>query len=174
MVLEDLYMRKRVQTEDGKKAWLYNYEMFANTVDLVVFNHTLEYVMLVKRGPNTQPEEFRNTWAIPGGFLNRDETSSQGAAREYYEETGEQVKPDTLIFVGVADEPNRDPRQRTVGLLYTAVAEMKTKPLNPVDVEEIAGVQWAPVSDLLEDKIPMAFDHKKLFLRCLKKHDKKT
>lgn len=170
VVQDNLYMRKCVKTEDGKLAWLYKYEMFANTVDLAVFDPTLKYVMLVKRGPNTEPAEYRNCWAIPGGFLNRNETSAQAAAREYHEETGEQVQEKDLIFVYVADEPNRDPRQRTVSMVYTAIADMKGEPLNPVDIDEINGVIWMPVADLRNGTVPMAFDHMKVLGHCLAKH----
>lgn len=168
-VLEQKYMRKYVEMSDGTKAWLYNYEMFAITVDLIVFDPTLNYVMLIKRGANTEPVQFRHRWAIPGGFLNRDETSVQGAAREYHEETGQKVDEKNLIFVCVADDPYRDPRQRTMSMVYTATADIKCNPLVTLDADEIDGVQWVLVSDLLGYKLPMAFDHHKLLAQALLK-----
>jgi len=168
-VLENKYMRQQVQTPEGER-WLYKYEMFANTVDLVVFDHNLLYAMLVKRGSNTEPEQYRGCWAIPGGFLNKDETSEQGAVREFNEETGETVDPKDLHFVCVADNPTRDPRQRTVGLVYTAIATMTDKNLVPVDVGEIDGVKWISIKELVSDGRPMAFDHDELLFKALQCH----
>ncbi|MEM1111452.1 MAG: NUDIX domain-containing protein [Pseudomonadota bacterium] len=38
----------------------------------------------------------RGLWAIPGGYLEQEETLAQGAARELYEEAGVRISPDDL------------------------------------------------------------------------------
>lgn len=169
-VLQDLYCRKLVQLENGAKRWLYNYPMIANTTDLVVFDQEKKHALLVKRGPTTEPVEFRGLWAIPGGFMNPDETTRECAAREYYEETGEKVNKDDLQFVTVADKPDRDPRQRTVSFVYTATTkrDSKSRVYKPIDKEEISEVSWVNVENLLNGKVPMAFDHVDLLRQALR------
>ena len=50
-------------------------------------------VLLLRRGI----EPGRGSWAQPGGFLEVDETLSEGAIRETWEETGLLVEPGELI-----------------------------------------------------------------------------
>jgi ADP-ribose pyrophosphatase YjhB (NUDIX family) len=50
-------------------------------------------VVLLRRGI----EPGRGSWAQPGGFLEVDETLSEGAIRETWEETGLVVEPGELI-----------------------------------------------------------------------------
>jgi ADP-ribose pyrophosphatase YjhB (NUDIX family) len=50
-------------------------------------------VILIRRGF----EPGRGLWAQPGGFLEVDETPTEGAARETLEETGLVVAPGTII-----------------------------------------------------------------------------
>ncbi|MCB1687058.1 MAG: NUDIX domain-containing protein [Halioglobus sp.] len=38
----------------------------------------------------------RGKWAIPGGFLEQEETLAEGAARELYEEAGVRLSPDQM------------------------------------------------------------------------------
>lgn len=56
---------------------------------------TPEGVVLVKR--SIQPG--RGKWVIPGGFVERDETVAQAAARETLEETGLEVRVGDLVGV---------------------------------------------------------------------------
>jgi ADP-ribose pyrophosphatase YjhB (NUDIX family) len=50
-------------------------------------------VVLIRRGI----EPGRGSWAQPGGFLEIDETVTEGAIRETLEETGLLVEPGTLV-----------------------------------------------------------------------------
>ena len=50
-------------------------------------------IVLIKRGF----EPGRGRWAQPGGFLEIDETASEGAIRETHEETGLVVAPGEII-----------------------------------------------------------------------------
>ena len=61
-----------------------------------------------KRGPvrRGEPSDL-GRYALPGGFLNMDETSLEGAARELEEETG--VTGVALRRFGVFDALDRDP-----------------------------------------------------------------
>ena len=50
-------------------------------------------VVLMRRGF----EPGRGSWAQPGGFLEVDETPTEGAIRETYEETGLEVQPGEIV-----------------------------------------------------------------------------
>ena len=56
-------------------------------------------ILLIKR--KNQP--YRNHWALPGGYLDQDETTAQGALRELKEETG--LSADNAEFLGFYDDP---------------------------------------------------------------------
>src|SRR4051812_9653786 len=71
-------------------------------------------IVLIKRAN----EPFKNHWALPGGILDPDETIQQTAVREAKEETGLDVKITRLI--GVYSKPGRDPRGRSVSVLFSA------------------------------------------------------
>ena len=74
-------------------------------------------VALVRRG--NHPDLGR--YALPGGFLNMDETSLEGAARELEEETG--VTGVALRRFGVFDALDRDPRTRVITVPHLAILE---------------------------------------------------
>lgn len=61
-------------------------------------------LLLVKRGE----EPYCGQFALPGGFLRKEETVEQTAERELEEETG--VSDVKLISSGIYSNPGRDPR----------------------------------------------------------------
>ena len=65
--------------------YTYKYPHPAVTTDCVIFGFdgTSINILLIERGI----EPYKGTWALPGGFLNMDETVEEGAKRELYEET---------------------------------------------------------------------------------------
>lgn len=83
-----------------------------NTTDSVVVQSG--HVLLIKRGgrPN------KGLWALPGGFLNENETLLGGAIRELMEETNLDMPrgalEGSLVARDIFDEPNRDPRARII------------------------------------------------------------
>jgi len=67
-------------------------------------------VLLIKRGD--YPEKGK--WAIPGGFVNMNESLEEGAIRKLKEETGiDNVYMEQLYSFG---EVNRDPRTRVISI----------------------------------------------------------
>ena len=95
----------------------YAYPRPALTVDIVIF--TLRdrhlHVLLVQRAD----DPFAGMWALPGGFVNIDESLEDAACRELDEETG--LKPAYLEQLYTYGEPLRDPRGRTVTIAYFAL-----------------------------------------------------
>ena len=84
------------------------------TVDMVIFCENK--VLLIKRANHP----FIDTWALPGGFVEPDETCEQAATRELLEETGVEAYPEQLRTYS---NPKRDPRTRIITVAFTQVLE---------------------------------------------------
>ena len=72
-------------------------------------------ILLIRRGGHP----FLGSWALPGGFVNPDETTYQAAGRELEEETG--LKNVFLDQVYTFSKPGRDPRGWVVSVAYMAL-----------------------------------------------------
>jgi 8-oxo-dGTP diphosphatase len=134
-----------------------DYPPFAVTVDLAVLTVREERLtaLVVRRGE----EPHRGARALPGGFVQADESLDAAAARELREETGltaEQVHLEQLATYG---DPDRDPRMRVVTVAYLALAPDLPVPEAGTDAAE-AG--WAPVDALLSSPAELAFDHHRI------------
>ena len=126
---------------------------FAVTVDVVILTMAegVLHVLLVRRGE----EPFKGTWATPGGFKRPEETLDDAARRELSEETGVDV-PSLLTQFGAYGDPGRDPRMNVVTVAYLAVLRDVGAIVAGTDATDAALV---PVSDVLEERIELAFDH---------------
>lgn len=87
------------------------------TVDMFCYCRENRSLLMVKRGGHP----FIGKWALPGGFLEPDETAEQAVRRELAEETG--VNADAIIQLRAFSEPHRDPRTRIVTVAYIAVLD---------------------------------------------------
>ena len=129
---------------------------FAVTVDVVVLTMvegTLR-VLLVSRGE----APYEGMWAIPGGFKRPTETLDEAAKRELREETGVDAAS-LLTQFGAYGDPGRDPRMNVVTVAYLAVLrEVGTV----VGGSDAAAAALIPVSDVLNGKVTLAFDHLKI------------
>lgn len=126
----------------------YKYPRAALTVDAIVFvkSDTTTFVLLIERGR----EPFRNKWALPGGFIEMDETLEQACIRELEEETGLQVEK--MEQFRAYDAINRDPRHRTISVVYSVRLE-EQKPVTGSD--DATQAKWFSIDQLPE----LAFDH---------------
>ncbi|MGB3188878.1 MAG: NUDIX hydrolase [Limnoraphis sp.] len=91
-------------------------------------------------------------WAIPGGFVDYGESVEAAAKREAQEETGLDV---TLIEqFYVYSDPNRDPRQHTLSIVFLATA--KGEPVAADDAKNLEIFEpWRIPTDL-------CFDHDRI------------
>ena len=87
------------------------------TVDMFCYCRENRSLLMVKRGGHP----FIGKWALPGGFLEPDETAEQAVRRELAEETG--VNADAIILLRAFSDPHRDPRTRIVTVAYIAVLD---------------------------------------------------
>lgn len=98
-------------------------------------------------------------WALPGGFVEYGETLEGAAIREAKEETGLDVTLKGQFYA--YSDPERDPRQHTVSVVFIATANGEPK-----------GADDAKIARAFpEDKIPfdkMVFDHSKILRDYLK------
>lgn len=129
------------------------YPAFAVTVDVVILTMSegALNVLLVRRGR----APFEGMWAIPGGFKRPTETLDQAATRELSEETGVDSAR-LLAQFGAYGDPGRDPRMNVVTVAYLAVLRDVGTLVAGTDA---AGAALVPVSDVLREKVPLAFDH---------------
>lgn len=105
------------------------YEKPSVTVDMLLFTVTNEKkdkrqlpdmklkVLLVKR----KDHPYIGHWALPGGFVNIDESLDEGAKRELKEETNiENIYMEQLYTWGDVD---RDPRMRIISTSYMGLID---------------------------------------------------
>ena len=114
-------------------------------------------VVLIKRGN----PPFQGVHALPGGFVDVDETVEQACRREFREETGLIVNQ--LHLVGVYSKPDRDPRGHSVSVAFATVIP-GAKPKAGDDARSAA---WTSRWRTLE----LAFDHAEILddaYRCLR------
>ena len=129
--------------------YTYDYPRPAVTADIVVLKKNDEnyFVLLIER----KHDPYAGSWALPGGFLNMDETLEEAALRELEEETG--ITGVALQQFHTFSKVNRDPRHRTITTVFIGFANQNT-PL-PQAGDDAAKAQWFN----LETLPPLAFDH---------------
>ena len=134
-----------------KKQYCYDHPRPSVTVDIALFHQSAERVevLLIKRAR----EPFKGWWALPGGFVDEDESLEAAAARELKEETG--LEGIRLIQVGAFGDPGRDPRGHTVSVAFAALLRRRAEAVGADDAEE---ARWHSIRRLPR----LAFDHKKL------------
>ncbi|MGV9454314.1 NUDIX hydrolase [Streptomyces sp. NPDC003635] len=130
------------------------YEPFAVTADLAVL--TLRagvlHVLLVERGQ----EPYAGRWALPGGFVQPDESAETAARRELAEETGlSDVSGLHLEQLRTYSEPDRDPRMRVVSVAFAALLPDAPEAHGGSDA---ADARWVPY----DEAKALAFDHDRI------------
>jgi ADP-ribose pyrophosphatase YjhB (NUDIX family) len=82
---------------------------------------------------------FPGMWSIPGGKLEENETTMQGAKREFFEETAVSIDDHEIKFIGLIPRHTRDGK-KVKGLMYVYLLEVEKciEPdlLNAIDGEE--------------------------------------
>lgn len=134
------------------------------TVDAVVVSG--DKILLVKRDEKLLEG---GKWAMPGGFLDRDETTKQAIEREIMEETGYAV--DKVSLLTIRDNPDRpkEDRQNVAFIFCCEAGERTGKP-----DDESSRQEWFSLDRLPNDE-EMAFDHYesiKLYIKYRKENFK--
>jgi 8-oxo-dGTP diphosphatase len=131
---------------------LSRYDRPSVTVDVVVFTlHKDELqVLLIRRGD----PPFKDSWAIPGGFVESGESLEEAAARELHEETG--LALPYLEQLYTFGDPGRDPRGWVISVVYISLIPTEEAHLRAGD--DAAEAAWHPAYALPK----LAFDHAKI------------
>ncbi|MBR3488142.1 MAG: NUDIX hydrolase [Bacteroidales bacterium] len=135
----------------------YKYPRPAVTADCVVIGSAADssrYVLLIQRGN----EPYKGCWALPGGFMDMDETLEQCALRELKEETGLTPSGDITELKSFSTV-DRDPRGRTITVAF--LIEMPLTEAKGGD--DAADARWFPLNELP----PLAFDHDEIIKEAL-------
>lgn len=135
--------------------YTYKYPRPSLTADVLAVNEQ-EELLLVERGG----DPYRGCWALPGGFMEMDETLEECAVRELHEETGIAISTASLQLVGVFSRVDRDPRGRTVTAAYAVKVESN---IATQAGDDAAALRWWPLATLP----PLAFDHAEIVARFL-------
>jgi len=137
------------QTIPRSSGYSYDYPHFALTVDAVLFSKSEEglNVLLIRRAH----EPFKDRWAFPGGFVNIDEVIDHAVYRELKEETS--ISNVSLKRFDIFDAIERDPRERTVSVVYYGFINGSKQSLEAGD--DAGDAKWFPINKLPE----LAFDH---------------
>lgn len=135
--------------------YTYEYPRPSVTVDCIIFGYDSEkedlQVLLIERGD----DPFQGSWALPGGFVEINESTSEAARRELEEETG--VKDVFLEQLYTFSEPGRDPRGRVISVAYYSLVSLS----DYAEVEagdDAAKAEWFSINELPD----LAFDHDRI------------
>jgi len=129
----------------------YDYPRPAITSDVAVLRlEELPEILLIQR----LDPPFKDMWALPGGFMEMEESLEEAARRELQEETG--IKAGELIRFDTYDAPDRDPRGRTITQVFVMIWK---KEMGLAEAgSDAASLQWFPLNELPE----LAFDHARI------------
>ena len=125
------------------------------TVDIVLiaYHNTTPHVLLIRR--SNRSDAYPNYWALPGGYLDKNERLEGAARRELFEETSI-IAPAKWHRIGIYDNPKRDPRGRVFSVAYAAVLPHMPEPKAGDDAHE---AQWFMLRVTPKD---LAFDHNEI------------
>jgi len=153
--------------DDEEKKYVYDYPRPSVTTDVVVFlkriNKETE-VLLIKRGDKT--EACSGMWALPGGYMEINETTKETAIRELFEETDIKFCPSELKLVDIYDATDRDTRGRVITVAYSVITPFKpTVSIKEEFRHEISDYKWVKIlTTIANTDLELAFDHRRIIL----------
>lgn len=122
-----------------------------------------DHVLLIERGDG-------GGWAIPGGFLNKNETFLQGAIRELKEET--RLKVPVPVLKGslkkrqIFDDPHRSTRARIITEAFHFHLASDTSLPEVRGSDDAKKAFWCPINELVHNEEKFFDDHYHI-LRCM-------
>jgi 8-oxo-dGTP diphosphatase len=140
-------------------SYCYDYPRAAVTVDAAIFCSFSKgtFVLLIQR----DRPPYEGMWALPGGFVDMDETLEEAITRELQEETG--LTGILMEQLHTFSSLHRDPRHRTISTVFTGTAASFNSSLSAGD--DARNASWFPVEVLPE----LAFDHAEIVQMAIKK-----
>ena len=128
--------------------YCYEYPRPAVTVDAAVLVKQSDgwHLLLIER----KHDPYSGCYALPGGFIEEEETLEEAIARELNEETN--LVLNNLQQFRAYSRPDRDPRGRTITVIFTSLLDAFP---TAVAGDDAAAVKWFRLDQLPE----LAFDH---------------
>lgn len=144
--------------KEYKKQWEASpYPPIFFTLDAVVVQGG--HILLIKR----KASPGKGLWALPGGFIQPNETALDGMIRELREET--RLKVPTPVLKGsikkemVFDAPGRSLRGRTITYAFYMQLDNATKLPAVRGSDDAAEARWFKISEVLEASDTLYEDH---------------
>ena len=138
----------------------YPYPRPAVTVDAAIFYKSaglIELLLIRRKHP-----PFQGFCALPGGFVDLDESLNAAVRREVKEETG--LNDLDFAQFHTYGDPGRDPRHRTITVVYTSFVSFKPQTVADDDAAQTA---WFPLDQLPQ----LAFDHNRILDDIIKHYN---
>lgn len=165
------YDQTQFRTPDGYTSDIAVFTILSSKVGEFKPPHMTLMLMLIKRSfynAEGQVNIEAGKWALPGGFVQPDESGFDAAKRELEEETN--VNCIHLKHIGVYDKPGRDPRGWIITNAHYAIVpehELSRRKAND-DAED---VKLFSVEEVLN--LDLAFDHQEIIEDAIAviKHD---
>ena len=160
--------------------WPAQFHVTADLVALTIKDGALQVAVVQRQGDlacidinrNGEVQEIKRDaihhWALPGGHVDFEKDDiDEAAARELKEETGIEVKIDSLIQVGAYGNLGRDPRPgRTVSVAYLTFQPMFSQPIAGTDANE---ARFMSVLELLAEPKRLEFDHETMLIDAIQR-----
>jgi len=128
--------------------YCYKYPRPALTVDALIISTDGKVLLIQRKNP-----PFEGLWALPGGFVDMDETPEMAVLRELKEETGiDNIQLKQFHTYGAID---RDPRHRTISIVFFGNI-INSSEFQPVGNDDASDAKWISLEALPD----LAFDHK--------------
>lgn len=127
--------------------------LYPITVDCVIFGYDegILKIALIER----EVAPFKGMWAIPGGFMEGNETAEETALRELKEETG--IEKIFLEQFHTFSSHGRDPRGRTITIAFFALINSEKYHLTAS--EDASKAKWWPAYEIPQ----LAFEQKEMY-----------
>lgn len=160
--------------QDYKKSWSHSpYPPIFMGVDAVVVQGG--HVLMIRRGNFPG----KGLWALPGGFLEQNETAKESVIRELHEETklkmSKMILERNITYEKLFDAPNRSLRGRTLTQAFLFQLAGVTGDNKPTGLPRVYGsddadhAEWIPVSDIDDMREHMFEDHYSIVTHMLNK-----
>lgn len=162
---------KWYKTQDQPK-----YEKPSVTVDLIGLRFNQEnskiQILLVQRIANPN----RGKWALPGGFIEPNETTYRAVKREVKEETNLEIDEQQIQLLPLVSTPNRDPRMWVMTnpniVLFTPEDNLQIKAGDDARNVKFFDIETNAQNEVIIKgltKDDLAFDHYELITSAVKK-----